>query len=107
MHQLAPSDPEHWSIEKQPDYAYASHSNALPLTVAKFAVAMLEYSIVFLGNQDAPSPMVLLGVKPEENLYLEDGHRWKARYTSRPSFSRGGAKPCLMEQARAVRFSVA
>lgn len=75
-----------WCIEKQPDYAYASHSNAVPLTAAEFAVAALEYSIVFVGSEDAPTPVVLLGLNAEENLYLEDGHRWKARYI--PAFVR-------------------
>jgi hypothetical protein len=75
-----------WCIEKQPDYAYASHSNAVPLTAAEFAAAALEYSIVFVGNEDAPTPVVLLGLNAEENLYLEDGHRWRARYI--PAFVR-------------------
>jgi len=75
-----------WCIEKRPDYAYASHSNALPLTVGEFAAAALEYSIVFLGNESTPTPVVLLGLNAEENLYLEDGHRWKARYI--PAFVR-------------------
>ncbi len=75
-----------WCIEKQPDYAYASHSNAVPISAAEFAAAALEYSIVFLGNEDAPTPVVLLGLNAEENLYLEDGHHWKARYV--PAFVR-------------------
>lgn len=75
-----------WCIEKQPDYAYASHSNAVPLTAAEFAAAALEYSIVFLGSEDAPTPVVLLGLNADQNLYLEDGHRWKARYI--PAFVR-------------------
>lgn len=75
-----------WWIEKRPDYAYASHSNAVPLTTAEFATAALEYSIVFLGNEDAPTPVALLGLNAEENLYLEDGHHWQARYI--PAFVR-------------------
>lgn len=75
-----------WSIEKKPDYAYTSHSNAVPLTAAEFATAALEYSIVFLGGEGAPTPVALLGLSPEENLYLEEGHRWKARYI--PAFIR-------------------
>lgn len=87
--EIAPISAErhrHWSVEKQPDYAYTSHSNAVPLTAAEFAAAALEYSIVFLGGESSPTPMALLGLSPEENLYLEDGHRWKARYI--PAFIR-------------------
>jgi hypothetical protein len=83
---VSPQRHRNWCIEKQPDYEYASHSNAVPLTAAEFPVAALEYSIVFLGTEDAPTPVVLLGLSAEENLYLEDGHRWKARYI--PAFVR-------------------
>ena len=75
-----------WCIDKQPDYEYASHSNAVPLTAAEFPVAAQEYTIVFVGSEDAPTPVVLLGLNADENLYLEDGHRWKARYI--PAFVR-------------------
>jgi hypothetical protein len=83
---VSPQRHQNWCIEKQPDYAYASHSNAVPLTAAEFAVAALDYTIVFLGREDAPTPVVLLGLNAEENLYLEDGRRWKARYI--PAFVR-------------------
>lgn len=83
---VSPQRHQNWCIEKQPDYAYANHSNAVPLTAAEFPAAALEYSIVFLGSEDAPTPVVLLGLNAEENLYLEDGHRWRARYI--PAFVR-------------------
>jgi hypothetical protein len=75
-----------WCIEKQPDYAYASESNAVPITTAEFAATALEYPIVFLANEGVPMPVALLGLNTQENLYLEDGHRWKARYI--PAFVR-------------------
>ncbi|KEF41008.1 MAG: hypothetical protein ER33_13960 [Cyanobium sp. CACIAM 14] len=75
-----------WCLEQQGDYAYTSQSNVVPLTAVEFPFAAMEYSIVFVGTEEAPTPVVLLGVKPEENLYLEDGHRWKARYI--PAFVR-------------------
>jgi hypothetical protein len=75
-----------WCIEKQPDYAYAGHSNAVPLTAVEFPFAAMEYSIVFVGTEEAPTPVALLGVQPDENLYLEHGNRWKARYI--PAFVR-------------------
>lgn len=77
---------QNWCIEKQADYAYASHSNAVPLTVAEFDAAALEYTIVFLPNESSYTPVALLGLNAAENLYLEDGHRWKARYI--PAFVR-------------------
>ena len=75
-----------WYIDKQPDYEYASHSNAVPLTAAEFPLAAQEYTIVFVGSEAAPTPVVLLGLNADENLYLEEGHRWKARYI--PAFVR-------------------
>lgn len=75
-----------WCIEKRAGYAYASQSNAVPLTAAEFEMAALEYTIVFLGSEDTTTPVALLGLNAEENLYLEDGHRWRARYI--PAFVR-------------------
>jgi hypothetical protein len=75
-----------WFVEKQPDYSYASHTNAVPLTAAEFPKAALEYTIVFLGDEDTVSPAALLGLNADENLYLEESHQWKARYI--PAFLR-------------------
>jgi hypothetical protein len=75
-----------WCLERTGDYAYTSQSNVVPLTAVEFPFAAMEYSIVFVGTEEASTPVALLGVKPEENLYLEDGHRWKARYI--PAFVR-------------------
>jgi hypothetical protein len=75
-----------WCLKRTGDYAYTSQSNVVPLTAVEFPFAAMEYSIVFVGTEEAPTPVALLGVKPEENLYLEDGHRWKARYI--PAFVR-------------------
>ncbi len=75
-----------WYLEQQADFAYTSQSNVVPLTAVEFPFAAMEYSIVFVGTEEAPTPVVLLGVKPEENLYLVDGYRWKAHYI--PAFVR-------------------
>jgi hypothetical protein len=69
-----------WRLERKGDYAFTGQSNVVPLTAVEFPFAAMEHSIVFLGTEAAPTPVALLGVKPGENLYLEDGHRWKARY---------------------------
>jgi hypothetical protein len=84
-----PVNPERhgtWCLERKGDYAFTGQSNVVPLTAVEFPFAAMEYSIVFLGTEEAPTPVVLLGVKPGENLYLDNGHRWKARYI--PAFVR-------------------
>jgi hypothetical protein len=75
-----------WHIERRTNYAYASHTNAVPLSAAEFPAAALEYTIVFLSSGEATAPIALLGLDGGKNHYLEDSHRWKARYI--PTFVR-------------------
>ena len=75
-----------WSLEASTDYEFAGHSNPVPLTVAEFPAAAVEYAIVFTGSEEAVNPAVILGLKPDENLYLDKQGKWNARYI--PAFVR-------------------
>lgn len=75
-----------WSLEPRQDYAFAGHSNWVPLTAAEFAPAALEHTIVFLESGDAVQPVVILGLKADENRYLDEEGRWDAKYI--PAFVR-------------------
>jgi len=77
---------EKWSLAPRADYEFASHSNSVPLAAAEFPAAAGEYAIVFAGQEGAISPVAILGLKPDENLYLDETHQWEARYI--PAFVR-------------------
>jgi hypothetical protein len=75
-----------WSVEVGADYAFSRHVNSVPLMAVEFPNAASEYSIVFAGTEDAVVPAVILGMRSDENLYLEGNGVWKAKYV--PAFVR-------------------
>ena len=75
-----------WSLGTRLDYEFAGHSNSVPLATAEFPTAAMDYAIVFTGSEEAVQPMVVLGLKPDENLYLDGQGQWDARYI--PAFVR-------------------
>lgn len=75
-----------WSLERRSDYEFAGHTNSVPLAAAEFPAAASEYVIIFTGTGEAVNPSIILGLKPDENLYLEKQGKWNARYI--PAFVR-------------------
>lgn len=74
------------SIEKTPDYSYSAHINAVPIMAVEFIRAATEYAIVFAETGNDILPAVVLGLRPNENLYVGSDAKWDARYI--PAFIR-------------------
>lgn len=69
------------------DFAFARKSNSLYLAGAEFNEASKEYPIVFTRSPNGKVvPVAVLGLRENENLYLDDQDRWNARYL--PAFVR-------------------
>jgi hypothetical protein len=75
-----------WCLEVGTDYAFCRNVNSVPLMAAEFASAALEYAIVFGGAGDVVMPAAVLGVRTEENLYVNTQGGWQAKYI--PAFVR-------------------
>jgi hypothetical protein len=75
-----------WSLSPRTDFEFASHSNLVPLAATEFSAAAVDYAIVFTGSEEAIQPAVILGLKPDENLYLTEQGQWDAKYI--PAFVR-------------------
>jgi len=52
-------------------YAFVAQTHVVPLTVTEFAPAALSYPIIFVG--DAKQPVVTMGLRQNENLFVDDG----------------------------------
>jgi hypothetical protein len=74
-----------WSVEVGADYAFSRKVNSVPLMAVEFPQAAAEYPIVFTGP-DAVMPVVILGVREAENVYLGEDGTWQGRYV--PAFVR-------------------
>ena len=74
-------------LEAQEGYAFASDTNSLYVAAVEFPQAAMEYPIVFARDaEEQVFPVVLLGVKKEQNLYVDDKGQWLARYI--PAYAR-------------------
>jgi hypothetical protein len=68
------------------DYSFSRSINSVPLTAVEFPVAAAEYSIVFAGPPGTLMPVAIVGVRPSENLFVDAGGAWDAKYI--PGFVR-------------------
>ena len=75
-----------WSVEVGGDYGFTRNLNSVPIMAAEFARAASEYPIVFAGTNEAFMPVVIVGMRGNENLYVDDQGKWRGRYI--PAFIR-------------------
>jgi len=76
----------HHSIAPAPDFSFSAETNAVPLMGVEFLQAAAEYAIVFTKAGDDVMPVVVLGVRGNQNLYLSSEKKWAADYI--PAFIR-------------------
>lgn len=74
------------SVEVGKGFGFTSKINSVPLMAVEFAAAAFEYAIVFAQSAEDVVPVVILGARQSENLYLGDGDTWRAKYV--PAFIR-------------------
>ena len=74
------------SIKAGNDYGFAKNVNSVPLLASEFDLSSTEYAIVFSGEGRDVMPAVLLGIRDQENLYIEENGTWNAKYI--PAFVR-------------------
>ncbi|HEY0197015.1 MAG TPA: SapC family protein [Rhodanobacter sp.] len=71
-----------------PNVKFAMNAHSVPLTGAEFGVAARDLLIVFAGNDIADAgPVALLGLRQNENLYVDADGIWAAN-TYVPAFVR-------------------
>ena len=75
-----------WFIEAGRDYSFARSVNSVPLMAVEMLNAASEYPVVFGGTGDTVNPAVILGLRGDENLYLNAAGEWQAKYI--PAFVR-------------------
>ncbi|HEY4172719.1 MAG TPA: SapC family protein [Rhodopila sp.] len=75
-----------WNVETAPNYAFSKQINSVPLMAVEFAQATADYAIVFAGADGEYLPAVILGVRSDENLFVDENGTWAASYV--PAFVR-------------------
>ena len=74
-------------IEPVEGFDFANESSSLYIAAVEFPQAAREYAIVFgKDSSDVVFPAVLLGLKPNRNLYVDEKGKWDASYI--PAYAR-------------------
>lgn len=69
------------------DARFAAQTNSIPLAAVEFIDTAREYPIAFTGQEGgAMFPIALVGVRHNENLFVNAENRWDGRYI--PAFVR-------------------
>lgn len=68
------------------NYQFAARTNSIILTGTEFVEACKEYPVVFAQSGDRLVSVALLGVRENENLFVDADGKWDARYI--PAFVR-------------------
>ena len=81
---------------KQADgFAFAAKANALPVTLPELSAVCVEYPVVFIDEGRGPFPVAVVGLRPDQNLFVGRAGRWQARYV--PAYAR--MYPFILAQA--------
>lgn len=75
-----------WSVKTGGDHSFTKGINSVPITAIEFPNVAREYAIVFAGQNETIFPVAVLGVRPEENMYLSSDNTIAAKYL--PAFLR-------------------
>jgi hypothetical protein len=75
-----------WSVKSSGDFSFAKKVNSVPLTAVEFREAAADFPIVFAEAGDGIVPVVLFGLRPGQNLFIDDDGSWTGRYV--PAFLR-------------------
>ena len=74
-------------VRPSTSFAFARKANSLYLAGVEFAEASKEYAIVFTRSGNGRIvPVVMLGLRARENLFVDDKNHWAGRYV--PAFVR-------------------
>ncbi len=70
-----------WSVVAIANFKHTSETNSLYIAAVEFIKAANEYPIVFgTGKDESVFPVVILGLRKNENLYVNKKGEWLAKY---------------------------
>ncbi len=75
-----------WHLREIQDFSFVKDINSVPLMSAEFVQAATDFPIVFAGDEESVIPVVLLGMRQSENLFIGPKGDWNGRYM--PAFIR-------------------
>jgi hypothetical protein len=65
-----------YSLKEAAGYGFARTTHALPINLAEFPTASRFYPVVFAGEGEATIPVVIMGVRTNQNLFVNETGEW-------------------------------
>lgn len=65
------------SLDASVGYGFAQAQSVAPLVVREFAEAARDYALVFIGAAEKPVPVAVLGLRKNENLFVDAAGTWE------------------------------
>jgi hypothetical protein len=75
-----------WHVRPNKDYSFTTKVNSVPLMAVEFLNASVDFPIVFAGNEESVMPVLLLGLRKSENVFIGADGSWEGKYL--PAFIR-------------------
>ncbi len=72
---LTPGEHGERSLARDPGYAFAATTNAVPLVAEEMSMAARHFPIVF-SHEATPHPVAILGLRGQQNLFVEPDGQW-------------------------------
>jgi len=92
-------------LESIEGYGFAGETNSLYVAAVEFGKASRDYPIVFgTDSDDTVFPVVLLGLRPNQNLFISDKNEWQADYI--PAYARRYPFILAKPDAKGEQFTV-
>lgn len=73
---LEPAQHGDLRLDRGQDYSFAAHADNIPLVMGELEAAAQHYPILFTTGLD-PTPVALVGLRREENLFVMPDGRWR------------------------------
>lgn len=74
---LTPGEHGERSLAREPGYAFAATTNAVPLVAEELSTAARHFPIVF-SDEATPHPVAILGLRGQQNLFVGADGQWAA-----------------------------
>ena len=68
-----------WHMRAIYDFTFAKKVNPVPLMASEFMSALTEFAIIFAGDNETVLPVLLLGLRNSENIFVGFDGNWKGR----------------------------
>lgn len=89
-------------VKAPTDFRFACKTQSVTIGTGEFFECAIEYPIVFVSTAQGHVPVALLGLRPEENLFIDENGKWDAGYL--PAFVR--RYPFVMMAESEQRFAI-